>query len=106
MKANEAPEKFYLLPNGFISYFRNTDEDIEYTRTNAVIEKACEFIRKGGNRGDAYIVTELGEEVKSKMQEGLAKIQPKVVEMTNIIMDAYQEGFNTCFELLTGQKFK
>ena len=46
------------------------------------------------------------EEVKAKMQEGFGKIQPKVVEMTNIIMDAYQEGFNTCFELLTGQKFK
>ena len=46
MKANEAPEKFYLLPNGFISYFRNTDEDIEYTRTNAVIEKACEYLRE------------------------------------------------------------
>lgn len=45
------------------------------------------------------------EEVKSKMQEGFAKIQPKVVEMTNIIMDAYQEGFKTCWELLTGQKF-
>jgi len=59
----EAPEKFYLLPNGFISYFRNTDEDIEYTRTDAFIEKSCEFIRKGGKRGDAYIVTEFGEEV-------------------------------------------
>ena len=46
------------------------------------------------------------EEVKAKMQEGLAKIWPKVAEMTNIIMGAYQEGFNTCFELLTGQKFK
>ena len=46
------------------------------------------------------------EELKVKMQEGLAKIKPKVTEMTNIIMDAYQEGFNTCFELLTGQKFK
>lgn len=46
------------------------------------------------------------EEVKAKMQEGFAKIRPKVVEMTNIIMDAYQEGFSTCFELLTGQKFK
>lgn len=46
------------------------------------------------------------EEVKAKMQEGLAKIRPKVAEMTNIIMDAYQEGFNTCFELLTGQKFE
>lgn len=46
------------------------------------------------------------EEVKAKMQEAFAKMQPKVIEMTNIIMDAYQEGFNTCFELLTGQKFK
>ena len=44
------------------------------------------------------------EEVKAKMQEGFTKIQPKVVETTNIIVDAYQEGFNTCFELLTGQK--
>jgi hypothetical protein len=50
------------------------------------------------------IMTE--EEVKAKMQEGFAKIQPKVVEMTSIIMDAYEEGFNNCFELLTGQKFK
>ena len=46
------------------------------------------------------------EEVKAKMQEGFAKIRPKVADMTNIIMDAYQEGFNTCFELLTGQKWE
>ena len=46
------------------------------------------------------------EKVKVKMQEGFTKIQPKIAEMTSIIMDAYQEGFNTCFELLTGQKFK
>lgn len=46
------------------------------------------------------------EQVKSKMQEGFVKIQPKVTEMTNIIMDAYQYGFETCWELLTGQKFK
>lgn len=45
------------------------------------------------------------EQVKSKMQEDFVKIQPKVVEMTNIVMDAYQCGFNTCWELLTGQKF-
>lgn len=45
------------------------------------------------------------EEVKIKMQEGFNKIQPKVIEITSIIMDAYQEGFSTCFELLTGQKF-
>lgn len=46
------------------------------------------------------------EEIKAKMQEGFAKMQPKIVEMTSIIMDAYQEGFNCCWELLTGQKFK
>ena len=45
------------------------------------------------------------EKIKAKMQEGFDQIQPKIVEMTSIIMDAYQEGFNTCFELLTGQKF-
>ena len=33
-------------------------------------------------------------------------MKPKIKEMKDIIMDAYQEGFNTCFELLTGQKFK
>lgn len=46
------------------------------------------------------------EEIKAKMQEGFDKILPKVAEMSSIIMDAYQEGFNTCFELLTGQKLK
>ncbi len=44
------------------------------------------------------------EEVKTKMKEGFDKIHPKVIEMTSIIMYAYREGFNTCFELLTGQK--
>ena len=44
MKANEEPEKLYLLPNGLISYCKNTDEDVEYTRTDAFIEKACEWL--------------------------------------------------------------
>lgn len=52
MKANEAPEKLYLLPNALISYFRNTDEDIEYTRKDAFIEKACEFIKERLNFDD------------------------------------------------------
>ena len=46
MKANEAPEKLYLIPNGLISYCRNTDEDVEYTRTDVSIETAFEWIRK------------------------------------------------------------
>lgn len=46
MKTKEAPEKLYLLPNGLISYCRNTDEDVEYTCTDAFIEKACKFLDK------------------------------------------------------------
>jgi hypothetical protein len=45
MKANGAPEKLYLLSNGLISYCRNTDEDVEYTSTDALIEKTCEFLK-------------------------------------------------------------
>lgn len=42
----EAPEKLYLLSNGLISYCRNTGEDVEYTRTDAFVEKACKFLDK------------------------------------------------------------
>jgi len=41
----EAPEKLYLLPNGLISYCRNTDEDVEYISTDAFIEKSCEWLK-------------------------------------------------------------
>ena len=44
MKANGAPEKLYLLPNGLISFCKNFDEDVEYVRKDAFIEKACEFL--------------------------------------------------------------
>lgn len=37
------------------------------------------------------------------MQEGSEKMRSKVVEMTNLLMDAYQEGFKTCFKVLTGE---
>lgn len=47
MKANESPEKLYLIQhNGLICYCRNNDEDIEYTRTDAFIEKACEWFEE------------------------------------------------------------
>ena len=45
MKANEAPEKLYLLPNGLISYCRNTDEDVEYARTDAFIKKTYNWLK-------------------------------------------------------------
>ena len=52
MKANEAPEKIYLqpstieqLPHQNIIYTKPlADNSIEYTRTDAFIEKACEWL--------------------------------------------------------------
>ena len=46
------------------------------------------------------------EEFKKKMQEGYNKVKPIVADVTGLIMDAYQEGFKNCWELLTGQKFE
>lgn len=46
------------------------------------------------------------EEVRKKMQEGYNKVNPIVANVTGLIMDAYQEGFKNCWEILTGQKFE
>ena len=54
MKANEAPEKIYVVDATFPDYVdfdgspintkRIDDHDIEYTRTDAFIEKACKWL--------------------------------------------------------------
>lgn len=61
----EAPEKIWInssidLPklNGIID-----KDSVQYIRTDTFIEKILEWLRKGGERGDAYIVTEYGEEI-------------------------------------------
>lgn len=46
------------------------------------------------------------QELKEKMHEGYEKVQPIVVQITNLVMDAYQEGFKNCWEILTGQKME
>ena len=53
VKANGAPEKLYVdvrdnLSDSILYGFteKRTDEDIEYTRTDAFIEKACEKLEK------------------------------------------------------------
>lgn len=46
------------------------------------------------------------KDIKEKMEEGYNKVKPIVADVTNLVMDAYQEGFKNCWELLTGQKFK
>lgn len=62
MKANEAPEKIYLQENTTTDCYgefwpewfeaRAKDSDIEYTRTDAFIEKAVGFLKEW----DAYRV--------------------------------------------------
>ena len=45
MKANGAPEKLYLLQdNDLICYCMSNEDDVEYTRTDAFIEKATEWL--------------------------------------------------------------
>ena len=46
------------------------------------------------------------EELRAKMEEGHKKMTPIVANVTGLLMDAYQEGFKNCWELLTGQKFE
>ena len=50
MKANEAPERLYLSKTIYSTYiYQVPDPDdnsaVEYTRTDAFIEKACSYIR-------------------------------------------------------------
>lgn len=50
MKANEAPERLYLSKNIYSTYLYQVpdpDDDtaVEYTRTDAFIEKACRWFR-------------------------------------------------------------
>ena len=57
MKANEAPEKIYIDdPTGEFddhwSIYQNNDS-IEYTRTDAFIEKALRWMTSQGGVGDA-----------------------------------------------------
>ena len=60
MKANEAPEKIYLYENLFgraADYWlreKSSDTDIEYTRTDAFIEKACEWLKTNFNMPDDF----------------------------------------------------
>ena len=78
MKANEAPEKLYLLPNGLISYCRTNEDDIEYTRTDAFIDKACEWLKEHKEHPligcedpclSGYLTDEFIEDFKKYMKE-------------------------------------
>ena len=44
------------------------------------------------------------EEIRKKMREGASKLDPIVMNMNRLVLDSYEAGFRTCWELLTGQK--
>ena len=48
MKANEAPEKIYIFDNPILDFtklsVKQSSDDIEYTRTDAFIEKALAYL--------------------------------------------------------------
>ena len=52
MKTKEAPEKLYITYKGYGAFDedstveRTKDSQIEYTRTDAFIKKACKFLNK------------------------------------------------------------
>jgi len=79
MKANEAPEKIYFAPYGDMRVNHPiTDNDIEYTRTDAFIKKACEFISL--NVADYIDVTHKGGIEHLVLQEKFIEGFKKYVE--------------------------
>ena len=70
MKANEAPEKVYVHKSqyfGLIAHEHNITNGIEYTRTDAFIEKAENYLR---NKCQRFILTEKDIEDFRKYMEG------------------------------------
>lgn len=51
MKANVAPEKIYITPHFERRWFTKEIDyaSVEYTRTDALIEKACEWFKSHGS---------------------------------------------------------
>ena len=71
MKANEAPENVYLALNVFgdiikdqWQFHRLCNNDIEYTRTDAFIEKACAWLNDNANKYWSTEFVDSGEMVE------------------------------------------
>ena len=45
------------------------------------------------------------EGLKQLLQSGFEKVRPKIGEMTNLMMEFYQQGFKDCWKVLTGKEF-
>ena len=87
MKANETPEKIYVVDITFSNYVdfdgspintkRIDDHDIEYTCTDAFIEKACDTIKtllsgyiiRNFHFGDSYDIDKVVEDFRKAMKK-------------------------------------
>ena len=45
------------------------------------------------------------QEMRNLLQSGFKKVEPKIVEMSNLMMDMYRQGFKNCWKLLTGESW-
>lgn len=73
MKANEAPEKIYIFDNPILDFtklsVRQSSKDIEYTRTDAFIEKACKWIEEFNNHNHIMRYSDSCEPPLSELTE-------------------------------------
>lgn len=76
MKAKEAPEKIYVPTTGNELHYHMAcpnnefQESIEYIRTDAFIEKACEFIETYPHLFMGVLRSEVIEDFKNYMKGG------------------------------------
>ena len=76
MKANEAPEKIYVHKSKYWGLMANvqniTKNGIEYTRTDAFIEKACKWLRNNSHNyannalGIEYLINDFKDYMKGE----------------------------------------
>ena len=45
------------------------------------------------------------ERLRKVMQDSFNILKPKIDEMTNLMMDCYQQGFEDCWKALTDKEF-
>lgn len=72
MKANDMPERIYLFNNPILDFTKlgekRNDDDIEYTRTDAFIEKVIEWLHNCLDNG-MWIANDVGNEEKAAVIE-------------------------------------
>ena len=91
MKTNEAPEKIYLLPRQggyYAPYWRTDSQDgfgIEYTRTDAFIEKTCEYFRE--RLEDTKVIDDYRDKLVPGISAGYTSVEEFIEDFKNYIKE-------------------